>query len=223
METDIGLVPEGWELSPLGTLCESTDSVDLRSEGNRIIEYVDASSIRREYLQIETTYQHILKEASGRARKRILTGDVIFATVRPTLLCTAIISNEFDNQVCSNAFCVLCHDQNKTVDRFIHYLVQRDKFLQQLEEIESGASYPAVTDRMVKEQIVPVPHIDEQHEIVAVLNAIDRKIDLHRRMRAVLEELLKTMLHKLMLGEIRIGELDFAISPNKLLSVQGQN
>ena len=60
---------------------------------------------------------------------------------------------------------------------------------------------------MVKEQIVPVPSLDEQHEIVAILDAIDRKTDPHHRKRAVLEELFKALLHKLMTGEIRAGEL----------------
>lgn len=36
---------------------------------------------------------------------------------------------------------------------------------------------------------------------------IDRKIDLHRRKRAVLEDLFKTLLHKLMTGEIQVGNL----------------
>ena len=40
--------------------------------------------------------------------------------------------------------------------------------------------------------------------------AIDRKIDLYRRKRAVLDELFKALLHKLMTGEIRVGELDLA-------------
>ena len=51
------------------------------------------------------------------------------------------------------------------------------------------------------------PTLSEQREIVAVLDAIDRKIDLHRRKRAVLEELLKALLHKLITGVIRVGEL----------------
>ena len=51
------------------------------------------------------------------------------------------------------------------------------------------------------------PTLSEQREIVSVLDAIDRKIDLHRKKRAVLEELFKTLLHKLMTGEIRVGEL----------------
>lgn len=52
------------------------------------------------------------------------------------------------------------------------------------------------------------PTLEEQREIVAVLDSIDRKIDLHRRKRAVLDELFKSLLHKLMTGEIRVDQLD---------------
>ncbi len=54
------------------------------------------------------------------------------------------------------------------------------------------------------------PTLDEQREIVAILDAIDRKIDLHKRKRAVLDELFKALLHKLMTGEIRVGDLDLS-------------
>jgi type I restriction enzyme, S subunit len=59
------------------------------------------------------------------------------------------------------------------------------------------------------------PTLDEQREIVSVLDAIDRKIDLHRRKRAVLADLFKSLLHKLMTGEIRVTDLDLsALAPN---------
>ena len=213
-ETEIGPVPESWELSPLGTLCQVADTVDLRHDGDRVIEYVDVSSVSRESLRVESTSRFKLSEAPGRARKRILNGDVIFATVRPTLLRTALIPDELDNQVCSTAFCVLRRNQEKVAKGFIYYTVQRDQFTEQLSQVETGASYPAVTDRIVKEQIVLVPQLTEQREIVAVLEAIDRKMDLHRRKRAVLEELFKALLHKLMTGEIQVGELDFSMLPD---------
>ncbi len=47
-------------------------------------------------------------------------------------------------------------------------------------------------------------------EIVEILNALDRKIDLHRRKRALLEALFKSLLHKLMTGEIRVADLDLS-------------
>ena len=46
--------------------------------------------------------------------------------------------------------------------------------------------------------------VKEQHEIVA----IGRKIDLHRRKRAVLDDLFKALLHKLMTEEMRVEGLD---------------
>jgi type I restriction enzyme S subunit len=59
--------------------------------------------------------------------------------------------------------------------------------------------------------MLPVPEdLDEQREIVAILDAIDAKIDRHKRKRAVLEELFKALLHKLMTGEIRVDDLDLS-------------
>lgn len=205
-ETEIGPLPESWQVAALGSLCETTDAVDLQTDGNRRIEYVDVSAISRDHLRIEGTTQYTLSEAPGRARKRIWAGDVLFATIRPTLLRAAVVPDRLDGQVCSTAFCVLRRNQSTAVDRFIFYLVQREEFVQQLAAIETGASYPAVTDRMVKEQLVPVPPVEQQREIADILGAIDRKADLHRRKRGALEELFKALLRGLMTRKVRVGD-----------------
>ena len=54
------------------------------------------------------------------------------------------------------------------------------------------------------------PDTSEADEIVEILHAIDQKIDLHKRKRAVLDELFKSLLHKLMTGEIRVADLDLS-------------
>ncbi|MDP1646588.1 MAG: restriction endonuclease subunit S [Rubrivivax sp.] len=54
------------------------------------------------------------------------------------------------------------------------------------------------------------PTLEEQREIVAILDAIDRKIDLHQLKRAVLDDLFKALLHKLMTGEIAVDALDLS-------------
>jgi len=209
-ETEIGPVPESWEIVELGRLCLPTDQVDLSLEGERTIRYIDVSSVSRETLKVETTSEYRLKDAPGRARKRVKAGDVIFATIRPTLLRVARIDRALDNEVCSTAFCVLRTPDTQLLSRFIFYAVQRPEFLELLARIETGASYPAVTDRQVKAQPIPLPNPDEQREIVAILDAIDRKIELHRKKRQVLEELFKALLHKLMTGEIRVADLDLS-------------
>jgi type I restriction enzyme S subunit len=58
---------------------------------------------------------------------------------------------------------------------------------------------------------IPVPSsLDEQRESVAILDAIDRKVDLQLRQRGALAELFKALLHKLMTGEIRVADLDLS-------------
>lgn len=52
--------------------------------------------------------------------------------------------------------------------------------------------------------------MDEQNEIVGILDAIDRKVDLHRRKRTVLDGLFKALLHKLMTREICVTDLDLS-------------
>ncbi len=57
---------------------------------------------------------------------------------------------------------------------------------------------------------IALPSLEEQQEITSILDAIDAKIDLHKRKKAVLEELFRALLHKLMTGEIRVTDLDLS-------------
>lgn len=206
-QTEIGLVPESWEAVTLNDLVEDTPQVNMRSEREREIQYIDVSSISREFLRIDSTERYILKDAPGRARKKVKTGDVIFATVRPTLLRIARISSEHNEQVCSTAFCVL-RDKNKTIGRFIYYLVQREEFIKRLATIESGASYPAVTDRQVKAQLVPIPQEEEQIEIASILETCDAKIRLYASKKQFLRDIFRTLLHQLMTAQVRVNNFE---------------
>ncbi len=206
--TEIGPVPESWEVVELGSLVEETVQVNMRKEGERQIKYVDVSSISREYLMVETFTDYMLRDAPGRARKKIQEGDKIFATVRPTLLRVARIPKELDEQVCSTAFCVL-RDKNKSMmGRFIYYVIQREPFLKQLAAFESGASYPAITDKQLKAQLIPLPLESEQAEIAETLEACDSKIRLCAQRKKSLTDLFRTLLHQLMTAQLRVHDFD---------------
>jgi type I restriction enzyme S subunit len=76
---------------------------------------------------------------------------------------------------------------------------------------------PGPTPQLNKKNLVPlllpIPATkDEQREIAAVMRKIDNKIDAHVRKRAALQDLFKTLLHKLMVGEIRVADLDIDTS-----------
>jgi type I restriction enzyme, S subunit len=80
-----------------------------------------------------------------------------------------------------------------------------------LRTITEPGPTPQLNKKNLEPLIIPVPPtLEEQREIVAILDAIDRKIDLHRKKRAVLDDLFKALLHKLMTGEIRVVDLDLS-------------
>ena len=86
-----------------------------------------------------------------------------------------------------------------------------------LNRFKRKAGQPLVTQGLINEHLVPLPGISEQREIVAILDAIDRKIDLTRRKRTALDELFKALLQRLMMGEIRVGDLEMSHFAEELL------
>ena len=79
-----------------------------------------------------------------------------------------------------------------------------------MKKLDSGAANPALNRNFLHNETISWPEPDEQREIVAILDAIDHKIDLHKRKKAVLEQLFRSLLHKLMTGEIRVADLDLS-------------
>lgn len=64
------------------------------------------------------------------------------------------------------------------------------------------------------------PTLEEQRDIVAVLDALDRKIDLHQRKRTVLEDLFKALREKLMTGEIAVDELELSAMNSPVVTAE---
>jgi type I restriction enzyme S subunit len=207
-ETEIGTVPEEWEVVRLGDVVNKTRQKDPRSNPISDFKYIDVSSIDRETLTIGEykTYQN--KDAPSRARKLVEKEDIIFATVRPTLKRLALVDERFDGEICSTAFCVLRAKDGMVKPAYLFYAVSRESYIEELGKIQRGASYPAVTDSDVKNQKIPRPHLPEQEKIAEILSAVDQKIEAGQNKKKAVEELFKTLLNNLMTGKIRVNDLE---------------
>ena len=100
------------------------------------------------------------------------TGDTIFATIRPTLRRIAQIPSSLDGEIVSTAFCVLRPDPQVIDADFLYFATQLESVIKGIAGMESGASYPAVRDVDVFDQVISLPPLLEQREIATVLNTI---------------------------------------------------
>ena len=206
-ETEIGLVPEEWDVVRLGEVVKKTEQKDPRKTPEWQFKYIDVSSINREDLKIVEYKLCLGKDAPSRAKKLVEIKDVIFATVRPTLRRLTLIEKDFDGEMCSTAFCVLRAKESFLSSLYLLYAVQRDIFIEELEKIQRGASYPAVTDSDVKNQILALPPLPVQQNIASILSAVDDKIEKEETKKKSLDELFKSLLQNLMTGKLRVNEL----------------
>jgi type I restriction enzyme S subunit len=211
-ETEIGLMPKSWKVLSISEIVEKTDIVDPRKNPEIIFKYIDVSSISREYLIINEYKEYKGRDAPSRARKAVKNGDIIFATVRPSLKRIAIIPESFDGEICSTAFCVIRCKKDVALPEFVFYYISTDRFVKRVSELQKGTNYPAVTDSDVLAQKIPLPQISEQQQIVESLSMLDRKMLAEERRKVVLQQLFKTMLNKLMTGEIRVKDLNLGVT-----------
>jgi type I restriction enzyme S subunit len=168
-EEQVSVMKKGWLRRTLGEVLQKTETVNPLQSPNAEFDYVDVSSVSNATFQIEATQRLRGKDAPSRARKLVKTNDIIFATIRPTLQRVAIVPEHLDRQVCSTGYFVL-RPKPGINHRFVFYSLFTEDFTGQMESLQKGASYPAVTDGDVREQVIPVPPLAEQQRIVRILD-----------------------------------------------------
>lgn len=131
---------------------------------NDSFTYIDIASIDNKKQIIKCPKIYLGKNAPSRARQLVKEGDILFSTVRTYLKNISIVTKEYDNQIAFTGFCVL---RTLSVNnKWLFYLVQTNFFLNSLNVIQRGTNYPAVRNSDILNQIIIVPPLEEQKEIV---------------------------------------------------------
>lgn len=215
-ETEIGPMPESWEAESIADLT----NVVYRYPSYYKIDYVDCGvpEVRGELLkdggEIEgdlSLFRFIDDETAARFPKvRLETGDIVMS-VRGTMGKIGIARNIHRGAVITANLIRLAPDRQKISPEFFKFVLTSERFSRALDMASPQTTIKTITSPVLKSLRLPTPPTpDEQNKIVAILDAIDRKIDLHRRKRAVLDDLFKALLHNLMTGEIRVEGIDLS-------------
>ena len=213
-EAEIGPVPESWEIKTYDDVAEKiTVGVVVRPASHYVREGVPAFrslNVKQDRLDTSDLVFFSEEENDGSLSKsRLRVGDILVVrTGYPGTSC--VVPKEFDGANCIDLG-IVSPNRKYVLPEFLSRFLNSEAGRAQSGAEKHGLAQQHLNIGAIKRLKVPLPPtLNEQGEIVEVLDAVDRKIDLHRRKRAVLEELFKALLHKLMTGEIRVGELDFA-------------
>ena len=207
-ETEIGPVPESWEVSTLGEIAQLERGRFLHRPRNEprfyggTTPFVQTGDVVRSDGRIREFVQTLNED--GVAISRIFPAGTILITIAANIGFTGIL--QFDS-ACPDSLVAITPNQSLNVE-FLEYFLQTQQ--EKMDKLAPKGTQKNINIQFLTPWPIVVPPGDKQREIVAIMEAIDLKIDLHRRKHAVLDNLFKALLHKLMTGEIRVAALDLS-------------
>ncbi len=211
-ETEIGPVPESWEIKTILELCEiwsgGTPRKSIQEYWGGKIPWVSGKDLKSPVL--DDAMDHVTVEGAEAGSRLALSGAVLLL-VRGMGLAKDLPVAVINRPMAFNQDIKALVSRGNYPGTFLRSVIYagKERLLNQIVPSAHGTMTLNLND--VENFNVPCPPDQtEIDEIVAIIDAIDRKIDLHRKKHAVLDDLFKALLHKLMTGEIRVAALDLS-------------
>jgi type I restriction enzyme S subunit len=212
VETEIGLVPEGWGIFQTKDVCsliiDCPHSTPKFTETGILV--VRTSNVRDGNLVLNSpsfTSDEEYKERIKRGTPE--EGDILFTREAPIGEACLIPS---DLKLCLGQRMMLLRP-----DKFLlngYFLVQafyskqvREKMLVQGKGVT--AKHLNVAD--VKRLLFPRPPLPTQQKIAHILSTVDKKIEAEENKKKAIDELFKSLLHNLMTGKVRVNHLEVTL------------
>jgi type I restriction enzyme, S subunit len=216
-QTEIGLLPDSWEPTPLGSCCDIVSSSMSYSDFERQAESTDDDGVPCMAVKVSdmnlagneasfVTANAIKRLPAGIAKKKLVPPHTVvfpkrgaaIATnkKRLTTTCTALDPNLIGVRA-----------KEEIDPQFLFYWSQTFD----LRKITD----PGPTPQLNKKDLTPVrlplpPSLDEQRLVTRALDAVVAKLTLHRQNQSSLTRLFRTLLHQLMTAQVRVHDLDLS-------------
>ena len=209
-ETEIGLIPKSWEVVRLGERIEFTRKPrNLRIGSNDEIPFIPM-----EFISDSQKYAnwHIKKYSEISSGTFVFKGDIILAKITPCFENgkQALLNNLPMDFGYATTEVFAFHSKDKgLLKEFIFEYLRIPKIRKEMtSKMEGTTGRKRLPRNALENLLIPLPPLPEQQEIANILSIIDRKIEIEQRRKDLLKQLFKTMLNKLMSGEIRLKEVE---------------
>lgn len=212
-ETVIGQIPESWEPLTIASVAtvkggkRMPKGIPLTGENTgqpyiRVTDFNNHGVNVNQVLFVPTDYQAAISRYT-------ITSNDVYISIAGTIGLVGQVPKDLNGaNLTENAARISVTEDRKITDTFLMYALASKVCQAQIAQSTATNAQPKLALARIEQIRLPIPSsADDQRQIVAILKTIDRKLELYQRKRAVLEELFKALLHKLITGDIRVREL----------------
>ena len=209
-ESEIGLIPEHWEVVRLGEVFDVKQGKQLSSreskEGKTLKPFLRTSNILWNRIDISNLSQMPFSDKEFEALK-LCKGDILVCEGGDVGR-TAVWKGQLEECAYQNHLHRLRPKENNIVNYFFSYWMEYAISLRGLYiNIANKTTIPNLSSQRLKSFLIPLPPLDEQQKIANILTTIDQKIQAEEKKKEALQNLFKTLLQQLMTGKIRVKKV----------------
>lgn len=192
-----------WVVKRLGDVADTDpENLGTGTSSDFLFNYIALEDVDRGMLRGYSEQKFAW--APSRARRKLREKDFLVSTVRPNLQSHLLFSKDVGNWVCSTGFCVVRCRQGVTQPDYLFAHLFTVAISRQIDALLTGSNYPAINSGDVRALEIPIPPLDEQSAIAAVLTDMDAELSALEARLTKTRALKQGMMQALLTGRIRL-------------------
>ena len=208
-ETEIGQIPEDWNVVKLGEVVESNIRMrQAKLEHTDEIPVLPMSLIPENSLYIKDW--ELRKTHEVKSGITVFNGDFLLAKITPCLENgkQGIVSKLPNGWGIATTEVIPIRTSKVLSTEFLAFYLKHPKLrIELVNKMEGTTGRKRLPKAIVQALPIPLPPLPIQQKIAEILSAVDDKIQTEEKKKQALENLFKSMLSNLMTGKIRVKEL----------------
>jgi len=201
-ETEIGPLPEHWEVVKLGEVAVVKGGKRL-PKGHRFSEHPTPYPYIRvtdfmDWSVNPSRLKYLNPEDYEKIRRYVISADDVYISIAGTIGLVGTVPESLDGaNLTENAARIIIGDQQRLNKYYLVTFLASGVGQAQIDARTTKTSQPKLALTRIRQLPVALPPLSEQHEISRDIYAVNRKIEAEERRKAALQTLFRTLLHRL--------------------------
>ncbi|MCX8083217.1 MAG: restriction endonuclease subunit S, partial [bacterium] len=205
-QTEIGEIPEDWEVVKLGEVCEKPQ---YGMTSTSLIEKTSIKFLRITDIQEEKVDWDLVPYCNCHSedfkKYRIEEKDILIARIGATTGKSFFAKNV--TSAVFGSYLIKIKPKEKLLPEFLNCYLHTTIYWEQITYQKGGKLKGGINIPILQNLKITLPSLPEQKEIADILKVVDEKIEFERKKKGLYEELFKSLLNKIISGEIDVEKI----------------
>lgn len=208
-QTEVGLMPEDWDVKKLGEVCQIIGRIgfrgytikDIVKEGDGVITLSPSNILENKLILKERKYISFYKYDESPEIK-IFDNDILLVKTGSTVGKTAIVKNLKEKATINPQLVVL---KNIAINNlFLGYLIGFEFVQKQIVTAYVGGTIPTLSQNYISKFYIPLPSLPEQTAIAEAISDMDSEIEMLEKKLEKTKHIKQGMMQELLTGKTRL-------------------